>query len=262
MLFPPDDLQATETTLNRLLITKARCPPFFEVPCTDFHGQYVNGVAFMYFALEYFHTLELEVAYVWGEKLSAVKVLFFVTRYLGFITNGLLMSFFGPSPSNGVEVCTRMYWLTLFAIGITITSADAIICVRIHALSHRCRKMAVLLSVHFVVVFSAFYTLLVLDLRMTTLAESPFPSHLTCLIVYRDYSRVISLLALVLYNTVFACALSFWFTFRNYRHSRSPILKVFYVNGTFHFAIMAAVTSAHIGLVTAGPVEFHLLLAG
>lgn len=70
------------------------------------------GMAFMYCALEYFHTLELEVsqpcpfvslvselivyskvAYVWGDRLSSVKVLFLVTRYLGFITNGLLMSF-------------------------------------------------------------------------------------------------------------------------------------------------------------------------
>ncbi|RXW16626.1 hypothetical protein EST38_g9227 [Candolleomyces aberdarensis] len=148
MLSPTDDL---ELTLNRLLITK-----------------YVNGAALVYLALEYFHTLELEVAYLWGDKLSPVKVLFFVTRYLGFFTNGLLMWFFRPSSSSEVEICTKLYWLTLFAIGITITTADAIIYVRIHALSHRCKTMGIVLSIHFVMVFSAFYTLLVLDLKMTT----------------------------------------------------------------------------------------------
>ena len=67
-------------------------------------------MAFVYFVLEYFHTLELEVghlrisllslmmiysqvAYVWGNKLSTVNVLFFVTRYLGLFANGLLMWF-------------------------------------------------------------------------------------------------------------------------------------------------------------------------
>jgi hypothetical protein len=44
-----------------------------------------------------------------------------------------------------------MIVLAIVAIGITITAADAIICVRIHALSHRCRKMAIVLSIHFVV---------------------------------------------------------------------------------------------------------------
>ncbi|KAJ2921720.1 hypothetical protein H1R20_g15378, partial [Candolleomyces eurysporus] len=88
MSFPFDDLRAIELTLNRLAIIK-----------------YINGMAFVYFVLEYFHTLELEVAYVWGDKLTTVNVLFLVTRYLGFFANGLLMWFFGPSPSSGAEVC-------------------------------------------------------------------------------------------------------------------------------------------------------------
>ncbi|RXW15776.1 hypothetical protein EST38_g10077 [Candolleomyces aberdarensis] len=205
-------MRAIELALNRLAIIK-----------------YLNGMAFVYFVLEYFHTLELEVgqldislarapqavadgsipvysqvAYVWGEKLSTVNVLFFVTRYLGFFANGLLMWFFGPSPSSGVEVCRKLYWVTLFVIAVTLTAADAIVCVRIHALSRRSRTMAIILSIHFMAASVGFFSLLGLDIKMTTLAESPFPPHLTCFILDRNHIRGILLLALVLYNTVCA----------------------------------------------------------
>ncbi|RXW21806.1 hypothetical protein EST38_g4035 [Candolleomyces aberdarensis] len=229
--------------------------------------KYFNVAAFTYLIFDYFQTLDLEVKYIWGHKLSPVIALFMATRYFGFIMLSLLLYFqFGTNltPQNceiihGAMIC---WWpFTSFLVNRTdneyiavllaasTAAADAIMFIRIHALANRSRTMSIYLPVHFLTVYTSFYSVFLYDLTTIRWDPSPYPSGMPCVLAGRTANTVMIPLMVMLVNLFVAFILSIWYGRRNYRNSTSPLLEIFYIDGTIYFLIMGVIVAALIAVI-------------
>ncbi|KAJ3519055.1 hypothetical protein NMY22_g13370 [Coprinellus aureogranulatus] len=218
---------------------------------------YTTVAFFVVLILEHLQTLDLEVRYVWPTKLNLVKVLFFGARYLGFVNIPLLLRVEFGKPMSP-EKCKAMYSAVLLLMGVSTTCSDAIAYIRVYALANRSRAMTIFLPTYFVIVYLAFYIIFIIDIKNKNFSQSHFPLY-PCVLVSGDRLQMFIPFVILLVSMMSVCFLGFAFAMRNFYHSKSPLMRIFYIDGTLTFVLMAGVTVAKVVVHLAGPVSKNSL---
>ncbi|KAF6763693.1 hypothetical protein DFP72DRAFT_481535 [Ephemerocybe angulata] len=120
--------------------------------------------------------------------------------------------------------------------------------------------MGIYLTLHFTIVYVAYYTFFFIDLTRTVFGPSPLPDQVPCYLAQRDVRTMVIPFFLLLFNITSACLLSICLVLLNYRHSKSPFIKILYIDGTYHFVLMAATTTGNAALWLAASYEYRFLL--
>ncbi|TEB39498.1 hypothetical protein FA13DRAFT_5375 [Coprinellus micaceus] len=221
---------------------------------------YTSVACFVYLLLEHIETFEAEVKYVWETKFNLVKMLFLGARYIGLINVPMLLVV-ELWPRMAVGRCQALYTAIVLLMGVSLACSDAIAYIRVHALSNRSKATKIYLSIQFAVVYLSFYIVLIVDITNTRFGPSPFPIRYPCYLVAGNRATMAVPFALLIFSMFSVLVLSLFFATRNFRHSKSPLMKIFYVDGTLTFIILATVTAGKVILHLTGPPEYLILLA-
>ncbi|EAU81680.1 hypothetical protein CC1G_02696 [Coprinopsis cinerea okayama7 len=220
--------------------------------------KYVAVGVLTYIVSEYFATLEAEVKYIWGSKWTPVKVLFFVIRYIGFVDLPLTIIW---NEATGLPpvACHGIFGTTSLICNLVTVLAEAILFLRVHALSKRSRKVGIYLATHFII--SHIFTFSLFFVFVDSLKFGPATPGMPCFPLESKMDQLIGTFGVILLNQVVLTALSFYFAIKHFKDTQSPLTTTLYHDGIFYFILMAGVTISNFILSFTMPPEHKFLLA-
>ncbi|KAH6902707.1 hypothetical protein BKA70DRAFT_1434307 [Coprinopsis sp. MPI-PUGE-AT-0042] len=198
---------------------------------------------------EFFHKLDLEVLLIWQSEWSPVKTLYVLNRVLPFVVLPFLPTLlFFPNPEP--LACKAIFGVCMFGVGSCVLLAEALVYLRIYALSGRSKWMRTFLIMNLTVVYFGSYISIALFIHTGSWGRYE-EAHRTygCSIISIDTLGIVTLI------------LSIWLGLIKYYSVRgSPLVKVFYRDGIFYFIVIAVM--AMVNGVTAArlPVGYQFLL--
>ncbi|KAH6906612.1 hypothetical protein BKA70DRAFT_1286412 [Coprinopsis sp. MPI-PUGE-AT-0042] len=219
--------------------------------------------------LEYFELLELEKLLIWPSKWSLTKILFVASRYLpfGFVT--LYVYYNSALPSTSPKECHILFGLAAGTLVIAGLCADAVLYLRLYALSKQARLTKVVLLVNFAVVTVLCVMGIALFLRSETYIPSPNLLPLTT--CFHRASKMTTLWLTIaygalLYSSLFTTTLSLWYGIRLYLAMRpmppSTLIKIFHRDGAVYFFCISTISLANAFLALFAPLQYRYLLSG
>ncbi|KAJ2929436.1 hypothetical protein H1R20_g7662, partial [Candolleomyces eurysporus] len=204
-----------------------------------------------------------QVTHMWVSKRSCANFLFFVTRYLPFIDVPLSIYF-----HNALDIppkrCKQLWIVesTSFLVGVAV--AEAILFLRVYALSERNKTFTTYIIIQFVAVHIA---KLIVWTRMTSLIDfvvSPIPNILGCVPMPprpSELERYCSVIYwLILANEISVMLMTLSIGFIKFRRMKSRLLNIIYRDGFFYFFVLAAVSAGNIAASRVGPPEYRWLI--
>ncbi|TEB36330.1 hypothetical protein FA13DRAFT_1246841 [Coprinellus micaceus] len=219
--------------------------------------KYVDVAALALLVVDYLGTLEAEVAYMWPAELSAAKVLFFLSRYLALFDVPLAI-YYHTSLGLPVRTCQILFSVETTSLLIGVAFAEAILFLRVYALSGRSKKMMVWLVFQFFGVHVAEFVVYILFLRNLQFGPSPLPTVIGCTPLPPKSQalniQLSALFGLILANELAILLMTFTIGLMKYRNLRSPLMRIFYRDGFFYFLILSAVSAGNITVDLVGPV--------
>ncbi|KAH6912039.1 hypothetical protein BKA70DRAFT_824249 [Coprinopsis sp. MPI-PUGE-AT-0042] len=254
------------------------------VPWVTAHRS-VFAVCMTLVVLEFFQHLELERTLVWTSKWTLCKCLFLISRYLlfGIVATWLYYIAAPNNPSVEVRVHRHPVWrlLTsdlqtcriLFCTGgilITIAClcADAVLYIRVYALSLQSKAIKTVLIAHYVVVSLASLVGMAMFLNSRPAGPTIHLSGLAvCVSVPSPASDRWAIIqyGLLLYSAAFTMLLSLWYGARLFWSVQPTppafmLVRIFYADGAFYCAAITAISTANILVSIHAPRQYHLIL--
>ncbi|EAU81939.2 hypothetical protein CC1G_06150 [Coprinopsis cinerea okayama7 len=200
----------------------------------------------------------LQVDHMWSGKWNGIKFVYFMGRYLGLIDYPLTMihnHVLGLSPST----CNVLLHIISCSALIGTAFAEILMYLRVYVLSVCNPRVALFLIIQYSITSLSTFTVTILALRDMTYGPSPIPEILGCYIegASRVYPTV--MYSLVLLEQFSVTILSLYFGLSNFRRSHSPLISIFYRDGTLDFMIITAVTTLNVMTVAFAPKDYHLM---
>lgn len=207
----------------------------------------VSSLAVLVF--DYLITFSDEVEFIWNGKMSTVKALFYITRYLPFFDGTFLLAQqFLPGPPQ--LMCKSMFhvqaWLYLFAFLVT----NAILLLRTYAIWENNKNLALsLFALLIACITGAGYCV---ERFILSLTYGPSPSHYVfpgCFVV--DGGRIVwvSITLLLLFHTV-VLALTLLSAIRQGRLTKSSLLGIICRDGIIMYAYLFGIAVINIIFLT------------
>ncbi|TFK20540.1 hypothetical protein FA15DRAFT_673388 [Coprinopsis marcescibilis] len=237
-------------------------PRFLDQIASSLLANYFNVASLVVLTLEYFQTVGQEAKLIWPTQWSYVKVIFILNRYLPLALVPPII-YYNVAPLLPALTCKLLFTVPAIGIACSILVADALLYIRIYAVSGRSTIMRNILVANALCVFGlalgpwAFY------LIKTVFIDSPFPELSGCFgsepgPVY----LVMVTFGSLLYSTIVTAALFVFYAVRLSRTSRAnPLLKVLYIDGALYFISIAALSIINGLVAVLAPDRYRFLLA-
>ncbi|KAF5324454.1 hypothetical protein D9611_004128 [Ephemerocybe angulata] len=208
---------------------------------------------------------------MWGTKWSVAKALFFLSRYLAFLDVPFAVYFHTTSGLTG-KTCHVMFVSVTSSILVGIALAEAILFLRVWAISGRDRILSIYLIFHFTAVHlvqAVLFGLFIGSLEFGP-SSSPLPGIIGCFPL-PPKSKTLNTLLSALFGLIVANELSILFiTFviglRKFRDFRNPLIRasrslVFHVSLSLrpHPYILLAISTTNVVVDLVGPPEYRFL---
>ncbi|KAF6764628.1 hypothetical protein DFP72DRAFT_868738 [Ephemerocybe angulata] len=201
---------------------------------------------------------------MWGTKWSVAKTLFFLSRYLAFLDVPFAAEIHTTSGLTG-KTCHVMFVSVTSSILVGIALAEAILFLRVWAISGRDRTLSIYLIIHFTAVHlvqAVLFGLFIGSLEFGP-SPSPLPGIIGCFPL-PPKSKTLNTLLSALFGLIVANELSILFiTFviglRKFRDFRNPLIRVFYVDGFSYFLVLSAISTTNVVVDLVGPPEYRFL---
>ncbi|EAU80640.2 hypothetical protein CC1G_10207 [Coprinopsis cinerea okayama7 len=230
---------------------------------------------------EYFQTLRLEVALVWSVHWGIVKIVYFINRFLPFVVIPFTFyweQFRGPTITAGEperlaapyqrsdqkKLCKIIFSIPCIGIAMCILISEVILYVRVYALAGRGRLMLTFMIVHGLAVFVASISLLGKYVVLGSWGQSQFADIVPgCVGKFTTNGELVMIAYVVLlYSGFVVMILCVYFGLRIYwRSRRSPLIKIFYRDGTFYFVVLAVMSIANGVSAQFLPARYRFLMA-
>ncbi|KAH6903084.1 hypothetical protein BKA70DRAFT_610296 [Coprinopsis sp. MPI-PUGE-AT-0042] len=211
---------------------------------------------------EYFHTLELEVSVIWTAPWNLVKYLYFANKILPFLVLpfGLVYNLM-PDPTP--RECTLVFSVPWIGITMCIMLSEAILYIRLYALSGHARWTLLLILVNGSTIFIVCNVLFGFYLARGSWGPSQFQSVPGCFGQFTNNGQLVMIgYAFLLYSVVATMVLCIYFGVRMFWSSRqSPLIKIFYRDGTFYFVVLALMSVANGVAAVFLPAGYRFILA-
>lgn len=211
---------------------------------------------------EYFHTLELEVDVIWTAPWNLVKGLYFADRILPFLVIPFVLVYnLMPYPTS--KQCTVIFSIPWIGITLCILLSEAILYVRLYALSGHARWTLLVILINGSAIFIVCSVLLIFYLARGSWGPSQFPSNPGCVGQFTDNGQLVMIgYAFLLYSVVATMLLCMYFGIRLFWSSRqSPLIKIFYRDGTFYFVVLALMSISNGIVALFLPARYRFILA-
>ncbi|CAL1710159.1 unnamed protein product [Somion occarium] len=197
-------------------------------------------------------TIHREVTLIWPSRLNAVKILFFLTRYMAFADVSLVL-FYRLKPQVTIRTCEVTYktagWFMMFGIVV----AETILLVRTWAIWGRGKKLAVALTLVFILAVGP--GVAVEDIFLNSIVFAPLSNPKTpgCLIVGGSTIISINFIIIIVFET-FVLVLTLIKAIQHFRLAgRQGFLSVLYRDGLLFYAYCLAISLVNVIVVVATP---------
>ncbi|TFK24449.1 hypothetical protein FA15DRAFT_741185 [Coprinopsis marcescibilis] len=212
--------------------------------------------------LEFVQTVDLEVTLIWPIKWNYIKAIFFINRYLPFFVVTSLI-YYNVAPPISAYDCKILFSVPSMGVAVCILVADALLYVRLWAISGRTRIVKLFLIVNLTIVVSVCLVTFALYLYLGSFVPSPNPELVGC--VGQSYGAgkyVMICYAALFYSAIVTMGLSLWYGMRLYRLSpHSRLIKILARDGSFYFVTIAALSIVNGMVAVLAPARYRFLLA-
>ncbi|EAU89002.2 hypothetical protein CC1G_10698 [Coprinopsis cinerea okayama7 len=194
---------------------------------------------------EYIQTLELEVSLVWPSPWNHVKIVYFLNRLVPFM----------------IIIC-GIYW----GVALSILISELILYFRVYALSGRGRVIKHFIVINGVLIWASSLALVGKYLELGTWTTYESNSRIlgcTTSSTSANHSQLIMIsYAILLYSGIAMMVLSVYYGLRGYwRSKHSPLVKVFYRDGTFYFIALTVMATLNGVAAILLPWQYRFLMA-
>lgn len=220
--------------------------------------------------LEYFQLFDAERKYMWPAKWHATKILFLASRYLTFVFVSLFVftSFAGTGYST--ITCRNAFAAATIILIPSVLLADAVLYLRLYALSHHHRPLRLVLVANYIIVAIVCTVGIVLFLRAQNWITPPaLAGPHSCFGVVGKATRFGATLCYgaLLWSSMFTMSLSVWYGIRLWLTVRpmplTALAKIFYRDGVVYFIVIGlfSVTNAFMSVVLGPNTYYAYILA-
>ncbi|KAH6885687.1 hypothetical protein BKA70DRAFT_113043 [Coprinopsis sp. MPI-PUGE-AT-0042] len=218
--------------------------------------------------LEYFQLLDLETRVIWSSKWGLPKMLFLASRYLPFVFVPIWISFNAAPIFTSVNTCRILFDVATITLIIACLCADAVLYLRLYALSKQTRIMKIILTANYSVVGVLCIAGITLFLCSQTFVPSPNLLPLTtCFSLYAPATARWATVCYgsLLYSSLFTTSLSLWYGVKLYLSMRpmpsSALIKIFHRDGAVYFICIATISLANGFIALSAPPQYLYLLS-
>ncbi|KAJ2916927.1 hypothetical protein MD484_g3504, partial [Candolleomyces efflorescens] len=178
----------------------------------------------------------MEIEYMWPARPGIVKVLFFLNRYLCFdiIASYLLGAVANPKICHGSFIVSASFGV----IGIALS--EAIMFVRLFALSGRKKIVGYILGTQYALVHMASITILGILISRVKYRPSPVGDIIPCVPFETDNQPITIFFCMIVVNEFIVLGVTFYILLKKHWETRSPMLTLFYRDGIFYFIALAS----------------------
>ncbi|TEB26256.1 hypothetical protein FA13DRAFT_1737664 [Coprinellus micaceus] len=221
----------------------------FDIAQCGKNEAYLLTWALMLIVADWAHTLPLEIEHMWPAPLSAIKVLFFLNRYNIL---DIALSYVHTTGASIPKQCKTIFFCASIWLVISIAFAEAIMYMRVFALSGRSKVVLWILGTQFVLVHGGSIILLAVFLVPMKYEPSPLPNLIPCTPVIEDDDILISIFfGIVMLSELLIFAYTLWIGYKKHKGSRrsSGLLRVFYRDGSMYFGALVLASAANLAIL-------------
>ncbi|TFK25838.1 hypothetical protein FA15DRAFT_703297 [Coprinopsis marcescibilis] len=199
----------------------------------------------MLWVADYLETLPLEVSLMWPPKMTPVNTLFFVLRYLPPIQFILSIALSVAAHYSPLSLCPARSTLVIVLITLGVLTSEGLLFLRVYAIAGSTKFLKIFLIV---LGLSTGVPILFFVVKYQTGVEilDPPNEYIRCFQKTSNAKILAAVWGIVLGNEVLMMIMTCLAGYLRYRNSTSPLLEIFYKNGTAYFVAIAFVSGANI----------------
>ncbi|KAJ2920859.1 hypothetical protein H1R20_g16235, partial [Candolleomyces eurysporus] len=194
---------------------------------------------------------------MWSAQPGIVKVLFFLNRYLCF---DIIASYLLGAVAN-TKVCHGSFIVSSSFGVIGIALSEAIMFVRLYALSGRKKIVGYLLGAQYALVHMASLAILGVSISRMKYTPSPVADLIPCVPFETDNKPITIFFGMIVVNEFIVLGVTFYILLKKHWETRSPMMTLFYRDGVFYFIALAITSSANIAIIRLAPRVVNSILA-
>ncbi|KAI5117597.1 hypothetical protein M0805_004048 [Coniferiporia weirii] len=203
-----------------------------------------------------------EVEFIWGSKWNYGKLLYFATKYLGYIDSIMILACLSKHPSlfrhlpdyviadlldHNMEAqrCKQLTQAYSYLTVNGVVLAELVMACRVYALWGKSRRVLLLLSILMITEVTVAVIIYTIDHRV--IFAPPTPDYPSCLMLYDNNKPAYIEFALLMAFEFVVMLLTFWKGFEQWRGParRSTLLETFYRDGALYFFSLFAFSTAN-----------------
>ncbi|RXW15898.1 hypothetical protein EST38_g9951 [Candolleomyces aberdarensis] len=242
-------------------------------------ARHAHNIVLTTWIADWLHTLPFEVEVIWPAQWNLVKFLYLFSRYFPI---DIIFSYMYIEVPD-VEVRPRTLTLTQptasdfedipfvdmsdlilrgpYYITRNVRRHAAVIFIRLYALSRQSKFFRWWLIVQFFAVQVTIFALIGPFLASFRWAPSPVPQYVACVPVAANPLYAAISFALLMANETLITLVMLYIGFMKHRHTRSPLVKIFYRDGFVFFLFLTASSVVNIAMLASLPPANRTLFA-
>ncbi|KAJ2912920.1 hypothetical protein MD484_g7489, partial [Candolleomyces efflorescens] len=205
---------------------------------------------------DWLHTLPFEVEVIWPARWNVVKFLYFFNRYFPL---DIIFSYIYIEVPN-VKMCRISYSISSVGLILSLGMSEAVIFIRLYALSRQSAFFRWWLIVQFIAVQGTMFALLGPFLSSFRWVPSPAPRHVACLPVAAKTIYATISFAILMANEALIVLIMLYIGGMRHRYTQSSLIKIFYRDGLVFFLFLAASSVVNITMLASLPVRSSHIL--
>ncbi|KAH6906613.1 hypothetical protein BKA70DRAFT_1286418 [Coprinopsis sp. MPI-PUGE-AT-0042] len=232
------------------------------------YARYAIAPTMTIVVLEYLQLLDLEQSLIWPSKWTLSKALFLANRYLPFWFVTIFLYYNSAPNSTSPTTCRTLFSVATVGMIIAALCADAVLYLRLYALSKQARVTKIVLITNYTLVGIVCVVGIGLFLPSETFVPSPNLLPQTPCFHWGNKATTIWLTVCygaLLYSSLFTTALSLWYGVKLYLSMRpmppSTLIKIFHRDGAIYFVCIATISLVNAFIARVAPLQYRYLLS-
>ncbi|KAJ2931056.1 hypothetical protein H1R20_g6031, partial [Candolleomyces eurysporus] len=220
-------------------------------------SRHIHNIVVTTWLADWLHTLPFEAEVIWPARWNLVKFLYLFNRY--FPVDIIFSYIYIEVPD--VEMCRISYFICSVGLILSLGMSEAVIFIRLYALSRQSELFRWWLIVQFFAVHAIMFALLGPFLASFRWVPSPVPQYVACLPVAANTLYATVSFGLLMANETLIVLVMLYIGLMRHRHTRSSLVKIFYRDGLVFFLFLAASSVVNIAILASLPPSNRTLFA-
>ncbi|TFK18284.1 hypothetical protein FA15DRAFT_760686 [Coprinopsis marcescibilis] len=196
--------------------------------------------------IDYLQTFASEVKHIWHSPWSAIKILYLLARYSPFLDAGLIIRYYLTETADlSPQTCRTFLIAGTISVIVTVAFAEAILFIRVYALSGQSKFMRAYLVIQYLVTHVAELALMA---KLTSQAGFPIipgiTEHIGCTPSAPPHTELVMrvIFGLFVFNGAVLVVIMAWLCYKRFCPFRvSHIAFVFMRDGFLYFVVIAVI---------------------